>query len=535
MALAQGKSPVSSYYNPPPTPTSKKSSVTSGSSTSTSKTSISSASSRSSSNSFATNSQFIQHSFPQQPSFSSFPVSQPQFHEQHLQEHEQPKHRYPQQPISQQSPFSANRIISPQHQIPHQPIQLPQQQGYLSPAPQNSMVMDYNTYNYQQYYQPSFSTVVTSTTHPNWPLKFQELIKHYQDQSSRFTPSFPYLQYLWRDYALGLSAKHPFLGTAICTFASLHLDFNTQPFSPSSLSLELYEQTVAQCSAMNVDETNFEALYFATSLIWLCSYRLIKMVPFYRRVQDLSSPTDIMSLYKGPQSILVSFKAHLPTSPLNKLMIGAGSGSEFDNNPLLLAPVNILDDLLILACLTANLESPSQQPVTIAQHLETIRSGQHSPPPPIDEIYSTSSGSGSTGSSSYYQYYVAYYQAINSLKYCVRQAITLSDLSKLHEWPQAVNAEYLALLRTYEQNPFALVILNYFLVMLLFMSHPSMFWLHERLLYEIRSLSQQLSEQSWGSVLEWPNMVLQTVEIQQQMKDEPLGVLMFKQMVQYRL
>jgi hypothetical protein len=376
--------------------------------------------------------------------------------------------------------------------------------------------------------------VVTSTTHPSWPLKFQELIKHYQDQSSQFTPSFPYSQYLWRDYALSLSAKHPFLGTAICTFASLHLDFNTQPFSPSSLSLELYEQTVAQCSAVSVDKTNFEALYFATSLIWLCSYRLIKMVPFYRRVQDLSSPTDIMSLYKGPQSILVSFKVCLPSSPLNKLIIGAG-GSEFDNNPLLLAPVNILDDLLVLACLTANLASSSQQSASIAQHLESIRSGQHSQPPPIEEIYATSSGSGPTGSSSYYQPYIAYYQAIYCLKDCVRQAIAFSDLSKLHEWPQTVNAEYLALLRTYEQNPFALVVLNYFLVMLLFMSHPSMFWLHERLLYEIRSVSQQLSEQSWGSVLEWPNMVLQTVEIQQQVKDEPLGVLMFKQMVQYRL
>lgn len=536
LALAQGKSPVSAYYNPPQTPKLKKLSVASSSSTSTSKTSISSASSQSSNNSsFAVNSQFIQHSFPQQLSFSSFPVSQSQSHEKYQQQHQPSKLQYieqpTQRPVLHPQPLPGYPIIPHQHHVSQQQVQNLQQQGYPSPAPQNSFIIDYNTYNYQQYYTPVFNTVVTSTSHPNWPIKFQELIKHYQDQSFSFTPSFPYSQYLWRDYALGLSVKHPFLGIAICTFSSLHLDSTAQAFSPSLLSLELYEKTVAQCSAVCVDKTNFEAVYFATSLIWLCSYRLLKMVPFYRQAQDLNSPTDIMSLYKGPYSILISFKGLLSSSPLSKLMIGIGN--EFENNPLMLAPVNILDDLLNLSHLITNSNMPFSEPIDIPRFIEIIRAGQHSSPS-MDEIFLTNSNGGALESSGYYQPFVAYYQAINSLKNCVRQAIALNDLSKLHEWPQTVNTDYLALLRAYEHNPFALVVINYFLAMLLFMSHPSVFWLHDRLIYEIRHISQQLPEPSWTAVLEWPNTVLHTVEIQQ-MKGEPLGIQTFKQMVQYRL
>lgn len=463
------------------------------------------------------------------------------------------------------------------------------------------------------------TSVVTSTDHPDWPTKYRELIRHYQEHILSQIIAQPPTSYLWRDFAVSLAGKHPFLAFAVCAFASLHMDYlnckvsstvgaaATRQFEPSELSMNLYNQALAQCGVEcnNVNQNNFEAAYFATSLIWLCSYRLTKTVPFY---SDGPGKTDIFSLTKGPISILVSMKAYITPSPLAAEL---NSPTDFDHT----IPTKIVDDLLVLSHMLGPDGNADQNPT---QLLEIIRNGPVSPPidDPTQEpsaaprsqpaaymsqdtytMHNLSRSSsqylrvGSDGSSmdhpgktsGMYQPPLssssssglhmnvgsmpnantpdmdpassldtsnlgttrksAYIEALTSLRVCIRKTISFNSFMRLHEWPMVVNTQFLNMIRQ-ERNPFALVILAHFFAMLLFQSHPSLFWINDRLLYEIRLISGTTGNistppripRNWEPLMKWPNMVVAAVEEHQAKGfDSPLGIEMFKEMVQRTL
>lgn len=391
-------------------------------------------------------------------------------------------------------------------------------------------------------YKAPVTSPVTTTDHPEWPNKYRELIKHYQDHVANLVLLQPETTLLWQNFVVQLTAKHPFLAFAICAFASLHMDYCQKPqqFEASELSMNLYNQALAQCGAecTNVSPENFEAAYFATHLIWLCSYRLTKTIPFY---SDFYTKTDLFSLGKGPISILTSMRTYLPTSSLRAELLTA---PEVGNT----VPTRLLDSLLMLSQMLTMDGDLAQNSTQI---LEMLRNGPVSPPVDENNVFAGKynnplySGHSPLASSSQSPAATtrkkAYIEVLRDLRQSVRKTVATGNFAHLHRWSMnvsTVSPHFLSILRE-ERRPFALVIMAHYFALLLFHSKPSLFWLHERLINEVNDITAAISgvpeiAMEWTAFLKWPTMVLQTVQAQQA-KDQALGIEVFKQMIQYTL
>lgn len=530
--------------------------------------------------------------FPNQPA-SAYPGAQQQQQQPYAYQHpgaQQPYAQYDQQ----QQQYPAYQQLPPPHPIAGYPnaaaADLPNPLSLLAPSNQQESPF---IYSHPQQPQPQHQQVMVSPDHPDWPTKYHELLRHYQDHVLTQLDMKPARAVLWRDYAVALAAKHPFLAFAICAFASLHLDFcrlqqqqgysrlpAAQPFEPSELSMNLYNQALALCEAecgptAPTLANNFEAAYFATSLIWMCSFRLTKTIPLY--ASPGFSGIDIFSLAKGPISILASVKAYLPHSPLKPEFDithgseSSGAGSKLDDINI---SVKIVDYLQMLAqMLTADGEL-TQNP---GQILEMIRNGPVSPPveepaihpymasgyqDPKDYPYNygytygqssssfTPAAASSSGTPTTRK--AAFIDALTSLRSSIRMTLTSGDFAHLFKWSMTLRPSFLALIRgDPHPHPFALVILAHYLAALLFGSRSTVFWEHERLISEIKLITGSAGHahimgqaprvpQDWMAFLKWPQMVVQTVEAQQQQQrkggqSQALGMEVMKQMIQYTL
>lgn len=489
LAIAQNKSPASSYFTAKAINGSNPRKTSATSSDSSSKTSTP-GELESLSRDATSPHLFIQHSFPQNiASASSVRPS--------LEQYEQ---------IHGNQPGYSNNF----------PVLATQSNYQLENAiPQSGLLECQSFPGYYASQTIPINSIIPPTSHPNWHYQSQQLLKYYQDYTFRLVPSNPYSGFLWRDYILSLANKHSFLATAICTFASLHIDSNTQSFQASQLSLSLYNQALSECGAecVNVNIANLEAAYFASTLIWMCSYRLLKTVPYYLSPNDVQT-TDIFSLLKGPISILNSIKNYIPESPLSKIKIGYNLSQLLEGPVPVYYSTLILDDLILLCH-----RLPVISDFDFNQLVTLIRRTPSNAPP---TIYSDDPS------------VPVYLQSLDILCHCVQKSIFHNDITKLHDWPQNITPEFLHLLRDYARNPFALIILAHYFAFLMFATHPSIFWLHDRIFYEINKI-QSLLPGSWIRFMNWPNMVSENARVHLQVKNEPMGLEALKQMVLYKL
>lgn len=451
------------------------------------------------------------------------------------QNYQQPHHQHQHQHQQPQQPLHHPLFPNDQHYT--SPYQLPSPVSY--PEVSNPLALFSNPpdqYNYIPQ-TPSSSThqhspkvyenlgPVTNTDHPDWQYKYRELIRHYQDHILSLIVLNPGTESLWHDYSAMLASKHAFLAFSICAFASLHMDYcnlQQQParhFEPSELSMNLYDQALAQCGAecTNVNQGNYEAAYFATYLIWLCSYRL-GHIPFY---SDAPYKTDVFSLGKGPISLLTSMKAYLPHSPLNLEWLsyseGLGNSINTSSNNI---PIKVVDSLLALnqiLTLNGDLVHKPDHALSLIRD-DTFVSGAALAAVPLATPKAT------------------YFSALTTLRTCIQKTLSTpsGNYRNLYEWSMTVDASFLNLLK--KRRPFALVVVAHYLAMLLFHSKPDLFWLHDRLLHEIKLIITDQQRSEWMAFMKWPTMVVQTVEARQNSNGPlPLGIEMLKQMIQYTL
>lgn len=168
---------------------------------------------------------------------------------------------------------------------------------------------------------------------PEWPSTQQMLIDIYKANYHLFLDIKEREYNLWSDFVLSLLPKHNFLRYATLVISSLLRDYNAcqqekRPFQASDLSTYLFDAALLTTgqSCNNVTPNNFEGLFFATSFISCASFRISpSVIPLYGNNQNM---VDLISLSKGPLSILARMKDHLVESPLMILFSRGSHGLE---------------------------------------------------------------------------------------------------------------------------------------------------------------------------------------------------------------
>lgn len=151
----------------------------------------------------------------------------------------------------------------------------------------------------------------------DWATKEQELVQYFTENIHNFIAIYERTKSFYKDFLFSLIPHFEFLKFSAIALASLHIDYLANPtdFHASEFSLTLFNIALSKTSTAcsEVTKKNFEALFFATTFIMACSYRLTDTIPLYSNGPE---QVDILSLCKGPISLIMSMKDHLSDSPL---------------------------------------------------------------------------------------------------------------------------------------------------------------------------------------------------------------------------
>lgn len=344
--------------------------------------------------------QQLQHQHEEQQQYQLYQQYQEQ--QQLLQQQPaQPKpdfFEYKIQPLPQQL-FSLLPPTSPQYQLPELPIQLESSSSSpnittSAPPPQVDLATALNvtsqanaeftpSIDFPHYQTPTeaYNTAASEdpyVPYPNWKDKEEELIQHYKDHCFEFIETTELTKSVWSELVLSLIPKFDYLRSAVMTLSSLHLDYlscieSQVPFEASDLSMFLYNSSLASCGkeCCDINTENFEALFFTTSLIMVSSYRLEKTIPLF---SESPGHVDLLSLSKGPVSILIAMREHITSSPLVvEFMHGTHHFEKFVHTKLC--------DNLIEVC--QMLSDDMELNLDMSQVLDALRHGPASPP--VDE------------------------------------------------------------------------------------------------------------------------------------------------------